>query len=153
MKNLLFACGFFALIAAAVAGCMGFEHTSSIDEPFERGRERAHGHVGIRDRGALGLVVHGFQVDGHRADVDDRQGIVQRDVPEQPGGGGHRRGVTERVDDCLERGGNCDGTERPLACAITLTGTAELGTDSIRVPYSGDTCLGNVSGVEILKKR
>lgn len=38
------------------------------------------------------------------------------------------------------------------ACAITLTGTAELGVDSIRVPYSGDTCLGKVSGVEVLKK-
>ena len=37
-------------------------------------------------------------------------------------------------------------------CAISLTGTAELGSDSIRVPYSGDTCLGKVSGVEILKK-
>jgi hypothetical protein len=38
------------------------------------------------------------------------------------------------------------------ACPITLTGTAELGVDSIRVPYSGDTCLGKVSGVEVLRK-
>ena len=39
------------------------------------------------------------------------------------------------------------------ACAITLAGTAELGVDSIRIPYSGDTCLGKVSGVEILNRR
>ena len=39
------------------------------------------------------------------------------------------------------------------SCAISLTGTAELQTDSIRVPYSGDTCLGKVSGVETLKRR
>jgi hypothetical protein len=39
------------------------------------------------------------------------------------------------------------------ACGISLTGTAELGANSIRVPYSGDTCLGKVSGVEILSKR
>lgn len=39
------------------------------------------------------------------------------------------------------------------SCAISLTGTAELGVDSIRVPYSGDTCLGKVSGVENLQKR
>lgn len=39
------------------------------------------------------------------------------------------------------------------SCAITLGGTAELTTDSIRIPYSGDTCLGKVSGVENLKKR
>jgi len=38
------------------------------------------------------------------------------------------------------------------SCAISLTGTAELGVDSIRVPYSGDTCLGKVSGVEVLRK-
>jgi hypothetical protein len=39
------------------------------------------------------------------------------------------------------------------SCTISLTGTAELQIDSIRVPYSGDTCLGKVSGVENLKRR
>lgn len=38
------------------------------------------------------------------------------------------------------------------SCPITLMGTAELMVDAIRVPYSGDTCLGKVSGVEVLKK-
>ena len=38
------------------------------------------------------------------------------------------------------------------SCAITLAGTAELAADSIRVPYSGDTCLGRVSGVEVLRR-
>jgi hypothetical protein len=38
------------------------------------------------------------------------------------------------------------------SCPITLTGTAEIGGDSIRVPYSGTTCLGPVSGVEVLRK-
>jgi hypothetical protein len=38
------------------------------------------------------------------------------------------------------------------ACPITLSGTAELGVDSIRVPYSGNTCIGPVSGVEVLRK-
>jgi hypothetical protein len=39
------------------------------------------------------------------------------------------------------------------SCPVTLSGTAELGVDSIRVPYSGDTCLGRVSGVEVLRKQ
>lgn len=39
-----------------------------------------------------------------------------------------------------------------VSCGIALTGTAELTADSIRVPYSGDTCLGKVSGVEILRR-
>jgi|RhiMetdeSRZDD1v2_1073273.scaffolds.fasta_scaffold396697_2 hypothetical protein len=38
------------------------------------------------------------------------------------------------------------------SCAISLTGTAEIQTDSIRVPYTGDTCLGRVSGVETLRR-
>jgi hypothetical protein len=38
------------------------------------------------------------------------------------------------------------------SCLITLTGTAEVGVDSIRVPYSGDTCLGHVSGVEVMRR-
>jgi hypothetical protein len=37
-------------------------------------------------------------------------------------------------------------------CPISLSGTAELLVDSIRIPYSGTTCLGPVSGVETLKR-
>jgi hypothetical protein len=39
------------------------------------------------------------------------------------------------------------------ACTFSLEGTAELGVDSIRVPYSGEVCKIPVSGVEVLKKR
>jgi hypothetical protein len=39
------------------------------------------------------------------------------------------------------------------SCDIKLTGTAELTATSIRVPYTGDTCLGKVSGVENLQRR
>jgi hypothetical protein len=38
------------------------------------------------------------------------------------------------------------------SCNIALTGTAELAVDSVRVPYSGTTCLGAVSGTEVLRK-
>jgi hypothetical protein len=37
-------------------------------------------------------------------------------------------------------------------CPITLTGTATLNNDTIEVPYSGQTCLGAVSGTEILQR-
>ena len=46
-----------------------------------------------------------------------------------------------------------DATTAGIACHVTLTGTAELGADSIRVPYAGDTCAGKVSGVEILNRK
>jgi hypothetical protein len=51
---------------------------------------------------------------------------------------------------------NADGSATASglpSCGITLTGTAELTATSIRVPYSGDTCLGKVSGVENLQRR
>lgn len=39
------------------------------------------------------------------------------------------------------------------SCAISLNGTATLKGDTIEVPYSGNTCLGPVSGTEILRRR
>ena len=39
------------------------------------------------------------------------------------------------------------------SCTVNLTGTAELLVDSIRIPYSGTTCLGAVNGVETLQRR
>ena len=41
----------------------------------------------------------------------------------------------------------------PGSCRVTLRGTAEIGVTTVRVPYSGDTCLGPVSGVESLSRR
>lgn len=37
-------------------------------------------------------------------------------------------------------------------CSISLNGTAELGVQTIRIPYEGTTCLGRVSGVETLSR-
>ena len=46
--------------------------------------------------------------------------------------------------------GNAPGLSN---CQVTLKGTAEIGVTTVRVPYSGDTCLGKVSGVESLSRR
>lgn len=37
-------------------------------------------------------------------------------------------------------------------CAINLSGVATLETEKIRIPYSGTTCLGPVSGTEIVQR-
>lgn len=39
------------------------------------------------------------------------------------------------------------------SCAIALNGTAVQRGNEIEVPYSGTTCLGPVSGTEILRRR
>lgn len=38
-------------------------------------------------------------------------------------------------------------------CRFLLSGTAVMEGDTIRVPYTGSTCLGPVSGTETLRKR
>ena len=39
-----------------------------------------------------------------------------------------------------------------LNCPITISGTAVVEPGQIRVPYTGTSCFGNVSGTEILKR-
>jgi len=38
-------------------------------------------------------------------------------------------------------------------CAMSLSGAAVLEVDQIRIPYTGTTCIGAVSGTEILRKQ
>lgn len=38
------------------------------------------------------------------------------------------------------------------ACDVSLTGTATRYGDMIRIPYSGTTCVGPVSGTEVLQR-
>lgn len=48
---------------------------------------------------------------------------------------------------------NATGTVQGVPpCNIALSGTAVLETNQIRIPYAGTTCLGPVSGTEILRR-
>lgn len=40
----------------------------------------------------------------------------------------------------------------PATCTISLSGVATLETDKIRIPYSGTTCMGPVSGTEVVRR-
>ena len=44
------------------------------------------------------------------------------------------------------------GTSNGVSCPISLTGTATFDGTQFRIPYSGTTCLGPISGTEILRK-
>jgi hypothetical protein len=39
-----------------------------------------------------------------------------------------------------------------LVCEVSLKGTASVEGDTIRIPYSGTTCQGPVSGTEVLQR-
>lgn len=47
---------------------------------------------------------------------------------------------------------NATAVSGGVSCAISLNGTAVVETDQVRVPYTGTSCFGNVSGTEILKR-
>lgn len=44
------------------------------------------------------------------------------------------------------------GTAEGVSCPVALSGTATLDNAQIKIPYSGSTCLGTVSGTELLRK-
>lgn len=44
------------------------------------------------------------------------------------------------------------GAGVPSGCTVSLAATAQLTGGQIRIPYSGTTCLGPVSGTEVLGK-
>ncbi len=48
--------------------------------------------------------------------------------------------------------GNATASGLP-ACAFTLNGTAYLEATTIRVPYTGQTCLGPVQGEEVFRRK
>ena len=39
-----------------------------------------------------------------------------------------------------------------VACPVTISGTARLEGDAIRIPYEGTTCLGPLRGEEVLRR-
>lgn len=47
---------------------------------------------------------------------------------------------------------NATATSAGVSCAIAISGTAVVETNQVRVPYTGTSCFGNVSGTEILKR-
>ncbi len=153
MKNRLFACGFFALIAAAVAACTGYEHTSSPTSPSSAGVSALMGTWASATVAPSASSCTDFKWTVTERTSTTAKGSFSATCLNNLVVAGTAEASLNGSTIAWSAAGNATGPSVPSPCAITLTGTAELGTDSIRVPYSGNTCLGNVSGVEILKKR
>ena len=152
MKN-RFRVALLSLSAIAATGCIGVEHTSTLTSPTAAGT------------GAfLGSWSSSNLIPAPSACTD-----FKWDVTEQTGTSAKGKFSATCAGD-LKLSGTAEGSLTTSAslrwsatgnatapgltsCAITLTGTAELKVDTISVPYSGDTCLGKVSGIESLKRR
>jgi hypothetical protein len=150
MKNALLIVA-FAVTAGASAGCFGYERQSTLG-PTASG-------IGA----LLGSWTSSNLIPGPDACSDFRWDVTEQTATTASGSfsascagdlrlSGTARGTLTGSNISWSATGNASAPGLP-SCAINLTGTAELGVDSIRVPYTGTTCLGAVSGTEVLRKR
>ena len=141
-----------SIAAASAAGCIGFERQSTLTGPSATG-------IGA----LMGSWNSSNLIPATNACADFKWNVTEQTAATAKGSFSATCAGDLKVNGTAE--GSLTGTgtiswsalataTAPglTACGVALTGTAELTTDSIRVPYSGDTCLGKVSGVEILKR-
>jgi len=157
MKKYLFAC--VAAASIAVAGCVGFEHNSSVTSPTTSspGISALTGTwQSVQDAGSI--------IPDPNTCTDFKWNATSQTATSAIGSfsascngvvfSGVANGTLTGTTVAWGANGTASAASLPQSpCAITLTGTAELGTNSIRVPYTGSTCMGPVSGVQVLNKK
>lgn len=141
-----------AAAAAAASGCFGFERKSTVTGPTVSGA------------GALmGNWTSATVVPSPASCSDFKWNVTEQTA------NGARGAFSATCANDIRLSGTAQGTlsgsvvnwnaqgtataAGVASCGFSLAGTAELGVDSIRVPYSGDTCVGRVNGVEVLRKQ
>lgn len=152
MKNYVLS-AVLSLSAIAVSGCFGFEHKSSLTGPSAAGNSSLLGNWTSTNIIPSPSACTDFKWDVTEQTPSSAKGNFSATCAGDLKLTGIAQGeLTSPVS--LKWSANGNATAPGLtSCAISLTGTAELQVDTIRVPYSGTTCLGNVSGVESLRKR
>lgn len=151
MKNRILL-ALFSLTAFAAAGCIGFERKSSTG-PSTSGAGAFMGNWSSSN-----LIPSPESCTDFKWNVTEQTTTSARGSFSATCAGGLKvSGVAQGyLTTASSLNWTADGTASAPglpSCTIRLTGTAELTLDSIRIPYSGDTCLGRVSGVENLRKR
>ena len=152
MKNAILA-AVLSIGALSAAGCIGFERESSLTGPSASGNGALLGNWT-----SSSLVPSPSSCTDFKWNATDQTGTSARGSFSASCAGDLKLAGTAQgsftTDGKVAWSGEANATAPGLtSCKVTLTGTAELLVDSIRIPYSGDTCLGKVSGVETLKRR
>lgn len=143
-----------ALALAATVGlgaCAGFEHSSSSTAPSTPGVSALMGNWTSATIIPSPSSCTDFKWNVSEQTSTSAKGSFSATCANNLKLAGTAQGTLSGSTITWSANGNASAPDLPT-CAIALTGTAELGVDSIRIPYAGDTCLGKVSGVEILKK-
>jgi hypothetical protein len=157
MKNYIFACAL--AVSFAAAGCVGFDHSTTVTTPTTSSTTNALAGTWQSVQDASGTIIPDPNT------CTDFKWIAASQTATSASGSfsancngvafsGTASGTLTGTTVAWAANGTGTGSPLPQSpCAISLTGTAELGTDSIRVPYSGTTCMGIVAGVQILNRK
>jgi hypothetical protein len=144
-----------ALVASAsvlAAGCFDFEHKSTATGPSNTGLSALLGNWTSSNLIPSPGACSDFKWNASELTATSAKGSFSASCAGGLSLQGTAEGTLSGSVISWKAQGNATAPGLP-SCDITLTGTAELLVDSIRIPYSGDTCLGKVSGVESLRKR
>lgn len=139
-------------VAALSTACLGFERRSSATGPTATGLSTLMGSWS-----SASIIPAPSTCTNFRWDVDEQTATSARGSFSATCAGDLRLAGTAQgtlsgstVSWSAQGTANAPGVS---SCNISLTGTAEILVDSVRVPYSGTTCLGAVTGVETLRRR
>ena len=151
MKNRILV---MVLAAAALAGaCTSFERKSSVNEPSAAGNNSLLGDWTSSQLIPTPSTCTDFKWTVSEQTATSAKGSFSATCPGDLKFTGTAQGVLTSTSN-ISWSADANATAPGLtSCALKLTGTATIGVDSITIPYSGDTCLGKVSGIETLKKR
>ena len=141
------------LAAAATTACFGYERRSTVTQPT--------GASGVA--GLLGSWTSANVVPSPSTCTDFKWNVTEQTTNSARGSfsatcanslrlSGTAEGTLSGSVIAWKAQGTATAPDLP-SCAVSLEGTAEIATDSVRVPYTGDTCAGRVSGTEILRRQ
>jgi hypothetical protein len=152
MKNRILV-ALLSLSTFVATGCIGLEHTSTLTSPTAAGTGAFLGSWSSANLIPSPSACTDFKWDVTEQTTTTAKGNFSATCAGDLKLTGTAEGsLTTSVSLRWSASGNATAPGL-TSCAITLTGTAELKVDTISVPYSGDTCLGKVSGIESLRKR
>lgn len=142
----------FLSFAAVAAGCTGVEHKSSLTEPSIAGNNSLLGNWTSSTLIPTPSTCTDFKWNVTEQTASSAKGSFSASCPGDLKFTGVAEGnLTSPTEISWKADGNASAPVL-ISCAMKLSGTATLSTDSIIVPYEGTTCLGNVKGIETLRK-
>ena len=140
-------------LAAIAVGCTGIEHKSSLTEPSIAGNNSLLGNWTSSTLIPTPSTCTDFKWNVSEQTSSSMKGSFSASCPGDLKFTGTAEGSLTSPTTIKWTALANASAPGLTSCSLNLSGTATLGTESIIVPYDGTTCLGNVKGIETLKKR